>query len=80
MPQLSLYLDDATMEALRSDAGRERVSLSQYARQLIRERAESAWPAGFWDTYGALSDPTFVVPAELDASLDEPVSFDSALA
>ncbi len=77
MPQLSLYLDDATMEALRSDAGRERVSLSQYARQLIRERAESSWPAGFWDTYGALSDPTFTVPAEPDASLDTPVSFDA---
>lgn len=80
MPQLSLYLDDATMEALRSDAGRERVSLSQYARSLIRGRAESAWPAGFWGTYGALNDPTFTVPAELNASLDAPVSFDSATA
>ena len=80
MSQLSLYLDDATMEALRSDAGRESVSLSQYARQLIRERAESAWPAGFWGTYGALSDPTFTVPVELDASLDAPVSFDAVTA
>lgn len=80
MPQLSLYLDDATMESLRSDAGCENVSLSQYARELIQNRAESAWPKSFWATYGALDDPTFAEPPELDASLDEPVSFDLATA
>lgn len=76
MPQLSLYLDDATMEALRNDAGNAQVSLSQYARQLIQNRADSAWPASFWTTYGALSDPSFVEQPELDASLDEIPSFD----
>lgn len=80
MPQLSLYLDDATMESLRSDAGRENMSLSQYARGLIQNRAESAWPKGFWATYGALDDPTFVEPPELDASLDGSISFDFATA
>lgn len=77
MPQLSLYLDGETMESLRDGAGRERVSLSQYARCLIQNQAESAWPAGFWETYGALDDPTFVEPLELDVSLDDSISFDS---
>lgn len=78
MPQLSLYIDDDTMESLRDGAGREHASLSQYARHLIQNKAESAWPAGFWATYGALDDPTFIVTPELDVSLDDSVSFDSS--
>lgn len=76
MPQLSLYLDDAAMESLRCDAGRSGTSLSRYARELIQNRSESAWPVGFWSTYGALDDSTFSEPAELDANLDGVVAFD----
>lgn len=78
MPQVSLYLDEDTMETLRKEAGREQISLSQYTRRLVQNKAEQAWPASFWSTYGALDDPTFVEPPELDAWLDEPASFDAA--
>ena len=70
MPQLSLYLDDSTMEALRACSQREGVSLSKYVGQLIKDHAVPGWPMGFWDTYGALNDDSFVVPEELDAALD----------
>lgn len=69
MPQLSLYLDDAAMEGLRSAAQSQRQSLSQYARERICGAA-SLWPQSFWGTYGALKDESFTLPAELDASLD----------
>lgn len=59
MPQLSLYLDDATMDLLRIAAERDHVSLSKYASTLIRNHENSLWPSGFWDVYGALKDPTF---------------------
>ena len=74
MPQLSLYLDDAAMADLRERAAIERLSLSSYARELIRNHADSAWPAGFWGLYGALGDESFALPDELDASLDGPLS------
>lgn len=54
MPQLSLYLDDDTMDILRQDATREGVSLSKHASRVIRENNVSAWPKGFFDLYGAL--------------------------
>ena len=74
MPQLSLYIDDATMETLRSSARGEGVSMSKYAASLIRDRAQyGGWPAGYWDcVYGCLNDDTFVIDdVALDASLDD---------
>ena len=75
MPQLSLYLDDDTMDLLRQDAAREGVSLSKHASRVIRESSTSAWPKGFFDLYGALDDDTFVVPPELSWE-DDCYSFD----
>lgn len=74
MPQLSLYIDDATMETLRSSAKGEGVSMSKYAAELIRTRSESgAWPKEYWDSvYGCLDDESFAVnDGTLDASLDD---------
>ena len=58
MPQLSLYIDDATMETLRTSALSEGVSMSKYAAGLIRDRAlHGSWPQGYWESvYGCLSD------------------------
>lgn len=72
MPQLSLYLDDATMSLLRTNALKEGISLSRYAKKRIEQDAFSAWPSSFWDTYGALEDNSFTVSEELDPRLDAP--------
>ena len=58
MPQLSLYVDDATMETLRTSAQGEGVSMSKYAAGLIRDRAQQGgWPQGYWESvYGCLTD------------------------
>lgn len=74
MPQLSLYVDDATMEILRTAAKGEGLSMSRYASGLIRERAHfGGWPQGYWENvYGCLQDDTFVVDDDaLDAALDD---------
>lgn len=72
MPQLSLHLDDAAMEGLRASAQRENLSLSSYARKCIVNNAQPVWPTRFWSTYGAITDPTFCEPDELDLSLEPP--------
>lgn len=58
MPQLSLYIDDTTMDVLRTSALVEGVSMSKYAANLIRDRAlHGSWPHGYWESvYGCLSD------------------------
>lgn len=71
MPQLSLYLDEATMTRLRGNSEKARQSLSRYVGDLIRrDEAPTAWPEGYWSVYGALSDSSFQVPEELDLAAD----------
>ena len=72
MPQLSLYLDEPTMEMLREKSSRAHQSMSRYVTGLIRESGEGrGWPAGYWDNiYGCLRDPSFVGPEE-EGDLDE---------
>lgn len=77
MPQLSLYLDDASMSLLRTNARKDGVSLSRYAKTLIEKNSSPSWPSSFWNTYGAMNDDSFVVPDEISESLDAPrASFD----
>lgn len=59
MPQLSLYLDDVTMEALRKRASLRGVSLSRYASELVKQDAAVGWPEGYWDLYGSVDDDAF---------------------
>lgn len=73
MPQLSLYLDESSMEALRRDAARAGKSLSKYAAEKIKAPAADPWPKSFWATYGALTDESFVVtedPYDADSIVD----------
>lgn len=75
MPQLSLYIDDATMEKVRNESSRQGVSISRFARTRLSEGI-SAWPSSFWGTYGAAT-PDFSLTEKLDAELDGPLpSFD----
>lgn len=72
MAQLSLYLDDASMEDLRRSAQSRGVTLSKYVRDVLVDDAHGGWPNGFFDLYGALDDPSFVEPPEIPWELDTP--------
>lgn len=78
MPQLSLYLDDPSMDLLRSKSELAHVSMSKYVVELIRQSEQrGVWPSGYWDeVYGSIADPSFVAPPDLDPALDGSVSFD----
>ena len=77
MPQLSLYLDDSTMDLLRRGSQEAHQSMSKYVADLIRrETTGSEWPAGYFDRVcGCLTDPSFVVPEEPAVPLDDIVLF-----
>lgn len=70
MPQLSLYLDDQTMANLRNDAGGCGMTLSKFVASLLKEKTESRWPEGYWSLFGALDDDSFVLPDDIDLSLE----------
>ena len=73
MPQLSLYLDEPTMEKLRERSRRAQISLSKFAAKLIQEEETShTWPGDYWDrVYGSLKDPSFFVSDEVEVPLDD---------
>ena len=49
MPQLSLYIDDKTMSAVRRNARLQNTSLSQYVVGVLRKTAvDDGWPTGYW--------------------------------
>ena len=77
MPQISLYVDDATMEALRVSARGQGVSMSRYVAGLIADREHyGAWPQGYWESiYGALDEDLDIGDSELDPSLDDSCDF-----
>ncbi len=62
MAQLSLYMDDASMEELRADAEAAGKSISAYARDVLEKRNEShhgganGWPPGYFDLFGSIPD------------------------
>ena len=73
MPQLSLYLDEASMQQLRERARDEGVSLSKYAGAAIEQRVGSTgWPEGYWELYGSIDDESLAAPADLDFARDRP--------
>ena len=78
MPQLSLYLDDPTMELLRDRANRAQMSMSKYVTSLIRQSDQAqGWPKDYWEKiYGCLKDPSFSYPEEIPMPLDDIVLFD----
>lgn len=83
MPQVSLYLDDETMELVRAGAKAEKTSLSKHVCGIIRGNqprcsTPSGLPAGLLESlYGSIDDETFARPPQLDFALDAPrLSFD----
>lgn len=80
MPQLSLYVDDAMMDAMKRGAAAEGLSLSRFAASAIRERIEApkrVAAEGYWEKlYGCLADDdSFVRPEQFETqpipALDE---------
>jgi hypothetical protein len=65
MPQLSLYLDNETLEIVKRNAQLEQLSLSKYVAEVVREKADAGWPEWFWGLYGSIDDETFTEPEDI---------------
>jgi hypothetical protein len=62
MPQLNLYVDEATHRRIKKSAKASGVSLSKWVAACVREKTASEWPAevlalsGAWKDFQALED------------------------
>jgi len=65
MSQVSLYLEQEILETARRNARLESISLSKYVSRALVKQAESGWPQGYWELFGALKDDTFVCPVDV---------------
>jgi hypothetical protein len=76
MPQLSLYIDQETLEKIERAAKNQKTSLSKWVVARLRDSIGSAWPAEYKSLFGALQDDSFHVerPAGFEHdSLREPL-------
>jgi len=70
MPQISLYIDEETLEKIKAAASREHISISKWVAYRIRSQVEPEYPAYFDELFGSIDDETFTEPEEINVSLD----------
>ena len=59
MPQLSLYVDQQTLEIVEKMAKMNNTSISKWVCTQIKRSAQSNWPDNFFNQFGALADTDF---------------------
>ena len=60
MPQITLYLDDATQALVDQAAEAHGISKSRWVAEAIRRYATHEWPQGFLNLAGSFPDFPFV--------------------
>ena len=70
MPQISLYIDEATLKKVENAAVKQHVSISKWVAEQIRSRVEPIYPADYETLFGSISDTSFVRPADITFSAD----------
>lgn len=70
MPQLSLYIDENTLNKIEMGAKIEHLSISKYVVRKLNESFSNAWPKNYNDLYGSINDETFKIDKINDFSND----------
>lgn len=77
MPQLHLYVSDATADVLREDAQEANLSLSRYMAKVLTDATHRGWPKGYLDgIFGTC--PDFSIPEEPPYEPIEPLDMPGA--
>ena len=70
MPQLSLYIDKETLEAIELRAKTSGTSISKYVTAALQSYLSDSWPQGYWDVFGSVTDDGFAAPEALQRHND----------
>lgn len=71
MSQMTIYLDEPSMRAIKRSAKREHVSVSNWARKRLCEAVRETWPEDFFSTLGSLADSDLRRPSQSDIPRDK---------
>lgn len=65
MPQISLYIDEKTLEQVSKSAKSENKSISNWVKSKIQKSLNDEWSEEFKSLIGSITDETFIKPEEL---------------
>ena len=71
MPQLSLYLDEDILREIEARARLNKTSVSKFVTTSLRSHFSKSWPDGFKNTFGSITDESFIKQSVPDWSLDK---------
>ena len=72
MPQLSLYLDDATHREVEVRAKLGNMSASRFVTSILKMYFTRGWPTGYHNIFGSIDDDTFVIQGDTGWVADAP--------
>jgi hypothetical protein len=72
MAQISLELDQLTLEKVKKVARQNNTSISSWVGNNIKRILKNDYPDGFFELFGAIKDDTFIEPDEIDTRYDSP--------
>jgi hypothetical protein len=70
MPQISLYIDEKTLQKVESAAKRQHLSISKWVAEQIRAKVDPIYPVNYENLYGSIDDDTFTAPSKLNFDQD----------
>ena len=72
MAQLTIYLDEETIDKVRREARRARRSVSEWVREKLVRSMDQNWPEGYDKLFGCLRDEDLQRPPQETGSPDVP--------
>jgi hypothetical protein len=70
--QLTIYMDDETLDKVERSARLAKVSVSRWVRDRLSSIVEKEWPEGYFDLFASLSDEDIERPAQPILDVDAP--------
>ena len=72
MPQLSIYIDENTLNKISVAARIEKLSVSKFVVKKLNESMRDSWPQNFRELFGSISDESFDADKSLGFEKDVP--------
>lgn len=65
MSQLSLYIDENTLNKIEQVAAIEHISISKWVSSKLKNILNNSWPKHYFELFGSIDDSTFNKPEQL---------------
>ena len=70
MAQISIYIDEPTLQQIEKAAEKEHESISTWVKKRLISSLKTAWPKGYFDLFGAVRDDSLKRPGQPSITKD----------